>query len=123
MKKSLLILLSFLAIIVNAQMPKHIKWQISTKTLSEKEAEVTFKAVLDPHWHIWSVNPGDEMLIPPTFTIQGNGVKTIGKAREIGKKITKKEEGYDGDLHFFEGTVSFIQKVSYTKPGDIKSSV
>jgi thiol:disulfide interchange protein DsbD len=123
MKKSLLILLSFLAIIVNAQMPKHIKWQISTKTLSEKEAEVTFKAVLDPHWHIWSVNPGDEMLIPPTFTIQGNGVKTIGKAREIGKKITKKEEGYDGDLHFFEGTVSFIQKVSYTKPSDIKVSV
>jgi thiol:disulfide interchange protein DsbD len=60
---------------VSGQVPKHIKWNVSTKTISEKEAEVIYKATLDHHWHIWSVNPGDEMLIPPSFTFEGSDIK------------------------------------------------
>jgi hypothetical protein len=31
------------------------------------------------------VNPGDEMLIPPSFTFEGSDLKKIGIPKEIGK--------------------------------------
>jgi thiol:disulfide interchange protein DsbD len=108
---------------VSGQVPKHIKWNVSTKTVSEKEAEVIYKATLDQHWHIWSVNPGDEMLIPPSFTFENSDIKKIGNPKEIGKKTTKKEEGYDAPLNYFEGTVQFIQKINFKKEGKYKTSV
>lgn len=107
----------------NAQMPKHIKWTVAGKKTSSNTAEVYFKAVLDPTWHIWSQTPGDDMLIPPTWSFDGKSVKPIGKAKEIGKKQSKTEEGFKNKLHYYEGTVIFVQKIELKKMGDVSGSI
>lgn len=121
-----LIALIFTALLIsnsNAQMPKHIKWTVAGKKTSPNKAEIYFKAVLDPTWHIWSQTPGDDMLIPPTWTFDDKTVKAVGKAKEIGKKQVKTEEGFKNKLCYYEGTVIFVQKIELKKMGDVSGAI
>lgn len=102
---------------------QQIKWTVVAKKTGNNAAEVYFKATLAPTWHIWSQDPGDEMLIPPTFTFKDKAVVANGKARELGKKISKAEEGFKNKLNYFEGSVVFIQKVKYTGQKTISGSI
>lgn len=123
MKKIFILLFTLAAVYSNAQVPTHLKWTISSKTLSETEAEIYLKATLDPHWHIYSFNPGDEMLMPPVISFENNkNVKLVGKPTEKGHKISKKEEGFDNPINFFEHSVVYTQKVTFTKPTDLKGT-
>lgn len=102
---------------------KHIKWTIAGKKTGANTAEIYFKAVLDRTWHIWSQTPGDDMLIPPTFSFDDKAIKSVGLAKEIGKKISKTEEGFKGKLHFYEGTVIFVQKIQLTTQKSINGLI
>jgi hypothetical protein len=124
MKKIILTLSVLLAITsANAQSPKHIKWTVAGKKINATTAEIYFKATLDPHWHIWSQTPGDDMLIPPTFTFDDKAVKAVGMAKELGKKVQKTEEGFKGKLTFYEGSVVFVQKIQLGKSSDLKGII
>jgi len=100
-----------------------IKWTVVAKKTGANTAEVYFKATLAPTWHIWSQDAGDDMLIPPTFTFKDKDVVPNGKAREIGKKISKAEEGFKNKLNYYEGTVVFVQKVKFGKQKSITGSI
>lgn len=100
-----------------------IKWTVVAKKTGANTAEVYFKATLAPTWHIWSQDAGDDMLIPPTFTFKDKDVVANGKAREIGKKISKAEEGFKNKLNYYEGTVVFVQKVKFGKQKSITGSI
>ena len=117
----LILFISFvlLSLVLSAQASKtaqQIKWTVVAKKTGANTAEVYFKATLAPTWHIWSQDAGDDMLIPPTFTFNG-------KAREIGKKISKAEEGFKNKLNYYEGTVVFVQKVKFGKQKSIIGSI
>ncbi len=124
MKKIIFTLTILLAAFsANAQSPKHIKWTVAGKKINGTTAEIYFKATLDPTWHIWSQKPGDDMLIPPSFSFDDKTVKLVGNAKEIGKKHSKKEEGFDGILTYYEGTVIFVQKIQLGKSMDLKGNI
>lgn len=106
-----------------SQNNKHIKWAVASKKLSANSVEIYFKATLDPTWHIWSQTPGDDMLIPPTFSFEDKTIKMVGKAKEIGKKITKKEEGFKNNLTFYEGSVIFAQKLTIKTQKSLKGTI
>jgi hypothetical protein len=107
----------FLSLGLSAQASgaQQIKWTVVAKKTGPNTAEIYFKATLAPTWHIWSQDPGDEMLIPPTFTFKDKDVVAVGKARELGKKISKAEEGFTNKLNYYEGTVVFVQKIKFGK--------
>lgn len=124
MKKIILLLtIIFATFSANAQSPKHIKWTVAGKKINATTAEIYFKATLDLHWHIWSQTPGDDMLIPPTFTFDDKSIKLVGKAKELGKKQAKTEEGFSGKLYYYEGSVVFVQKIQLGKSTDLKGSI
>ena len=100
-----------------------IKWTVVAKKTGPNTADIAFKATLAPTWHIWSQTPGDEMLIPPTFTFKDKGVLAVGKAKEIGKKISKAEEGFKNKLNYYEGTVVFVQKVKFSSQKSLVGSI
>jgi thiol:disulfide interchange protein DsbD len=107
-----------------SQMKNPIKWQVTAKTISADQAEIHIKAILDPEWHIWSQKPGDESLIPPSFRFdQNEAVKYLGAVREEGKKIKKYEEAYEKTLVYYENSVTFIQKVVFSKPTKVSGSL
>lgn len=90
------------------------KWTYEVKKLDRNEYELIFRVELEKGWHIFSQDPGDEMLIPPTFTFDENKrVKLTGMMEEKGKLTETEFEGFDNKLRYFEGEAEFIQKITY----------
>lgn len=89
-------------------------WTYQVKKLDRNEYELIFRLELKKGWHIFSQNPGDSSLIPPTFTFDENkSVKMIGTVEEKGKLTETEFEGFDNKLRYFEGTAEFTQRISY----------
>lgn len=95
-------------------------WNFEVKKKSGNEYDLIFHLSLKEHWHIFSQNPGgDGMQIPPSFTFDKNaGFTTVGKMREVGKKVTTVMEGIDGAVNYYENKVDFIQTIKVS--GNIK---
>lgn len=119
MKSLLLGLLFLLSFGAGAQMtPDPTTWKYQVQKTGEDEYELIFRVTLAEGWHIFSQNPGDEFLVPPSFhfTDRDRDIRLLGRVQERGKLKTEKIEGLDNPVHYYEGTVDFVQKVK-AKPG------
>ncbi len=109
-------------IIPNVQ-PQNIDpttWTYKVNQVDKDEYEVVFHVALEKGWHIFSQNPGDDMLIPPTFSFDKNNDMTlIESVQEKGKLIETEFEGFDTKLRYFEGDVTFIQRIVYRKKNGV----
>jgi DsbC/DsbD-like thiol-disulfide interchange protein len=91
-------------------------WTYDVKHLGGDLYEVAFHLTLKEGWHIWSVNPGgDGLQIPPSFTFDENkSIHLDGRVLEIGKKITDRMEGIDGEVYYYSNKVNYTQVVAVT---------
>ena len=118
-RKTFTTLLTLLLVIVaQAQMADPIHF---TSELKEKEGsaegEIVFSATIDPGWHVYSTNLGNEGPIEATFNVvKMEGVEKVGKLTAKGKEIKKFDEMFGMELKYFENAVTFVQKVKFTKP-------
>ncbi len=102
---------------VFGQIMEPVHFTSSMKELSDSEAEIIFSATIDPGWHVYSTDIGDEGPIRATFNaVKMEGVKTVGSLRATTKPVEKYDEMFGMPLRFFEGKVTFKQKVKFTKP-------
>lgn len=119
MNRFLIILLSlFVSLNSSAQIISDPStWTYEVKKKKDNTYDLVFKVKLKEHWHIWAFEPGgDGLLIPPSFDFDKNAdVKLIGKVKEIGNKISKDFDGEEGDEHYFENNVTYIQTVEVAK--------
>ena len=87
-------------------------WTYEVKKIDASEYELIFHVSLNEGWHIFSQKPGDEFLIPPSFSFTDKDmIKLIGEVEERGKLKTEKMEGIDSLVSYYEGKVDFVQKV------------
>lgn len=92
-------------------------WTYEVKKKSAGEYELIFQVTLKDGWHIFSQKPGDEFLIPPSFSFdRAQFLKLVGKPAERGTLKTEKMEGVDNPIHFYEHRVAFVQVIR-AKPG------
>ena len=125
MKKLIITFLILLAFVsIKAQILKPVKWSYAAKTMSNGEASVFLKAIIDDGWHIYSTKQKD-----------GGPVKTLfsfGKSPEyflIGKLIeppsmTRFEKTFDMDVQYFERSVVFQQKIKIkSSPTTVKGKL
>jgi thiol:disulfide interchange protein DsbD len=92
-------------------------WTYETKKINTTEYQLIFHCVLKEGFHVFSQKPGDDFLIPPSFKFKKNpAFKLTGAVVEQGKMKTEKMDGVDNPIHYYEGSVDFIQKVKITKP-------
>ncbi|MBQ8701845.1 MAG: thioredoxin family protein [Prevotella sp.] len=110
--------LLFLATIQTiAQIVEPVHFSSSIKELSDNEAEIVFSATIDPGWHVYSTDIGDDGPVRATFNaVKMDGVKTVGALHARTKPVEKYDEMFGMNLRFFEGRVVFVQKVKFTKP-------
>lgn len=119
MKRILTILqLLFVVLLVNAQMLNPVKFSSTLKTTNgSAEAEIVFNGKIQPGWHVYSTNLGDDGPISATFnTSKLDGVELVGKLQPMGHEISKFDNLFGMKLRYFEGSVTFVQKVKFTKP-------
>lgn len=118
MKKIVSVLLLLVTTIcINAQMADPVHFTTKMEMLGGDEAQIEFTAKIDNGWHVYSTGLGDDGPISATFNAtKMDGVKTVGGLTHKGKEISKFDNMFGMKLRFFEGSVTFIQKIKFTKP-------
>jgi len=89
-----------------------VKWSFTSKELGNGEYELSFAAVIEDNWHMYSTNMPESMSMTQT-SFQFDSLKTIelqGGPIEP-KPITEFDDIMDVELSYFEHEVTFRQKV------------
>ena len=81
--------------------------------------EVHVKAMIQPKWHIYSVNNPDGGAQATEIKI--NDGKVVGIVKENGKLKTMFEKEFNVNQKYFESSVDFVQLIKL-KPGNKKIS-
>ena len=100
-----------------AQMEDPVHFTSRLNALKGDEAEIVFTASIDPGWHVYSTDLGDNGPISATFNVvKMDGAEAVGRLQFRGKEIKQYDKLFDTELRFFEKSVTFVQKIRYTKP-------
>ena len=111
------LLLCILSLMAQAQMMDPVHFSSQLKELKGGEGEIVFSATIDPGWHVYSTNLGSDGPISATFNaVKLEGVETIGPLLSRGKEIRQFDKVFEMELRYFEKSVTFVQKVKFTKP-------
>ncbi|MCE2758414.1 MAG: protein-disulfide reductase DsbD domain-containing protein [Bacteroidota bacterium] len=91
---------------------KQVSWTYASKKIADKSYELQITANISGNYHLYATKAGVEGPIPTSFVFSPNPLLTLeGAIAERGKRITKREEAWDGNVNFFEKTVTFVQRV------------
>ena len=118
MKKTLSVLILLVAsVCAIAQMADPVHFTSKLVMLGGDEAQIEFSAKIDNGWHVYSTGLGNDGPISATFNASKmDGVKTVGGLTHKGKEISQFDNMFGMKLRYFEGSVTFIQKIKFTKP-------
>jgi thiol:disulfide interchange protein len=110
---SALLFLLFSFGFLNAQ-KQYVTWTYSQKKISADEFELSFKAKIEPTWHLYSQieSIGETVPLPTIFEFdKSKDYKLIGKTSEP-KPIEHAEPVFDNAvMRYFENTATFKQKI------------
>ena len=116
-RKYVLLLLLAVLTTVQAQMVDPVHFTTELKTGKGAEGEIVFTAKIDPGWHVYSTDLGQDGPIEATFNaVKMDGVETVGKLTPKGNVIKKFDNMFGMELKYFEHSATFVQKVKFTKP-------
>lgn len=109
---SFLFALLLFSVIGFAQSSKQVAWNYSVKKIADKTYELHLKATVNGKFHIYAQEAGVEGPLPTQIEFTKSPlVQMEGKAKEIGKRITKREETWGGNVNYFEKSVDFVQTI------------
>ena len=118
MKKLLFLLTAFLVFTnVNSQILDPVKWTTKIEQKSEGVFVLTFNAVIEKEWHMYSQFTPDGGPLPMeiTFKNQSGNYSLIGKAKES-KTRTTYNDVFEVNETFFEGKAQIQQEIKLTNP-------
>ena len=118
MKKFFAVLqLLLVVMLAQAQMVNPVKFSTSLKTNGTAIAEIVFNGKIQSGWHVYSTGLGADGPISATFNVNKmDGVELVGKLQARGNEISKFDPLFEMKLRYFEGSVTFVQKVKFVKP-------
>lgn len=87
-----------------------IRWGCQSVKQSENIFEIRFTAKIDEPWHIYAPEINENLGLPTTFSIYPSPLFSLdGKIIYDTEPITERFE--NTELKYFEGKVTFIQKI------------
>ncbi|MBI5218240.1 MAG: thioredoxin family protein [Bacteroidia bacterium] len=103
-----------------------VKWSFSVNRVSDNEAELVFKAVIEKKWHLYSqfVPPGGPL--PTVFKYEKSGkFKKTGTVSEFPKPKEEYDATFEMNVKSFVNKATFKQKIRLLtgKPFEIKGSI
>lgn len=118
MKKLLFILLAFLAFVkINAQVLDPAKWTTAIEKKSETNYILTFKAVIEKDWHLYSqfTPDGGPLPLEIIFKDQKGNFDLVGKAKES-KTTTAFNDVFGVNETFFHDKAQIQQEIKIINP-------
>src|SRR6187431_770810 len=118
MKKILFILFAFLALAkVNAQILDPAKWTTAIEKKSETNYILTFNAVIEKDWHLYSqfTPDGGPLALEVIFKDQKGNFNLVGKAKES-KTTTAFNDVFGVNEIFFHDKAQIQQEIELVNP-------
>lgn len=116
MKKALFsVLLSVLALMVQAQIQEPVVFKSELKQVSGSEVEIVFTATIENGWHVYSTDLGEDGHTSATFNVDKlSGAKLSGKLKAVGNEISAFDNMFGMNVRYFENSGKFVQKLKLT---------
>jgi DsbC/DsbD-like thiol-disulfide interchange protein len=112
----LVMFLTAMSFRASAQILDPVKWSYAARRTGKDEAVVFLKATIEDGWHIYSTRQKDGGPVKTSFTFSpGVDYVLVGTMMEP-MPVTKFEKSFGMDVHYFERSVIFQQKVRLKKP-------
>ena len=97
------------------QDPVHFRSEL--RKISDSEAELLFSATIDAGWHVYSIDLPSGGPVSATFHADKmEGAQATGKLKARGNEQKHFDKLFDMEVRFFEQSVTFVQKIKFTKP-------
>jgi len=104
---------------IQAQIIDPVKWTYSVKQLPNNEAELIFKAKIEPQWHMYSQFFEDGGPVKMTFSFEDTKeYKRLGKVAEVTKPKTEHDDIFDIDVQYFDNEAKLVQKIKIISTKD-----
>jgi thiol:disulfide interchange protein DsbD len=92
-----------------SQIVEPVKWKFSQKNLGKNVYELTFKATIQDHWHVYTQDNGAS---PTAFVFEKNeNIELVGKVVEKSKVIEVIDKNLGMKVKYFEHEAIFVQKI------------
>ena len=108
-------IIAMAALTVDAQMVNPAKFTSSFNKISDTAAEIVFTGTIEPGWHVYSTDVGDDGPTPATFNVDNiSGATLDGPLKAVGNVIRKHDDMFDMEVSYFEHSAKFVQKLKLT---------
>jgi DsbC/DsbD-like thiol-disulfide interchange protein len=124
MQKVILLALALIAgAAVHAQTGSatQVQWTYTAKKIAAGTYEVHLSARIGGNWHLYAQKGGDGP-ISTSFTFAQNPLLTLsGSVKEVGTEKSVYESAFKSTVHYYEGSVDFVQIVKLKS--DVKTAL
>ncbi|HIX03961.1 MAG TPA: disulfide bond formation protein DsbD [Candidatus Odoribacter faecigallinarum] len=113
----IMVMVAAFATNVSAQIVNPVKWEITQKKVSDGVYDIICKATIDATWHLYDAKLPEGGPLPTTFNMdedETTGIELVGELKATTEAKTEHSDAFDMDLKYFEGTVTFVQRVKLT---------
>ena len=112
MKKIFVLAITILAFTAShAQIEHPVKWSYAAKKISNTEAVVFLRAIIQDGWHIYALDVKDGGPIKTSFTFSKSPEYSLVGAPIQPAPVSKFEKAFSMNVTYFEKTVTFQQKI------------
>ena len=112
---------------LTAQIVSPVKWSFNQKKISTKEVELSFKAVIDPGWHLYGTDLPDGGPVSTSFKFTGDSAnyKFAGAITSQNKPIKKFDKIFKLELTYYAIEANFTRKITLLndRPFTIRGSI
>lgn len=101
----------------NGQIYDPVSWSFSYEKTGDGEYDLLFKATIEEHSHLYSMDLPDGGPIPTQFTFTStDGYEMVGETKESGDGEVVFDKAFEMDIKYFSNSAEFRQTVKAIKP-------
>ncbi|NND78183.1 MAG: DUF255 domain-containing protein [Flavobacteriales bacterium] len=105
--------------VTGSQVKEAVQWEFTSKKIEDSEYEVTYKAIIDKGWHMYSQHLDPDKIGPVAtyFEVdkEASGISSLSEVSEPKPKV-EFDPNFDMDLAYFEDEVEFTQTAQISDP-------
>ncbi len=106
--------------VAQAQMMDPVKWTAQVNELGGGQAELVFKAAVDPGWHLYGMYFDEGGPLPTTLAVEpGSGFELVGAPIERPQPKKELDPIFGVNVAYFVAAGTFVQKIKITSASDI----
>jgi thiol:disulfide interchange protein DsbD len=109
------------SMVAHGQIMTPAKWTTHLEDSGTPEKKIVFTVTLDKGWHLYDMNLPAGGPVSTSFIFETlQGAELVGKPEPSVQPVSKYEELFDMELRWYEGQVTFTQKIRVTEAGKFK---